>query len=267
MTMLRWTFILVMSFLTGIQSISAQTKSDSAHIFLPELNVQQGNVLIIPVKISYFDVVNGVQFSVNWDSTLLSYQGVSDFGLNKMTLGDNFGDKQTSAGQLGFLWYDSATKGIPPASNQTLFTLKLKVLGNNKSTPLTFTDKPSDIEVLNLANKAMKLSTKNGKINIGNISGSNEAMDFVETTLHEVYPNPIGNNDAPKIRLDIAQASDVQISFYDISGKNILHINNFYNIGTHFVELSRNQFSQAGIYPYTIKTMYGNNLSGKLIVK
>jgi hypothetical protein len=257
----------MVSFLTGIQSISAQTKSDSAYIFLPEANAQQGNVLIIPVKISYFDIVNGVQFSVNWDSTMLSYQGVSDFGLNKMTLGENFGNLKTSAGQLGFLWYDTATKGIPATTNQTLFSLKLKVIGNNKSTPLIFTDKPSDIEVLNLANKPMKLGMKNGKVNIGNISSDDDATDFIETILHEVYPNPLGNNGAAKIRLDIAQASNVQILFYDISGKNILHINKFYNIGTHFVELSRNQFPQAGIYPYTIKTAFGNNLSGKLMVK
>jgi Cohesin domain len=263
MTMLRWTLILFMSFLTGITTIQAQVKPDSAYIFLPDVQAQQGNVLIIPVKITTSDLFLGVQFSMNWDSTMLQYQGVSDFGLNKMTLADNFGALGASGGQLRFLWFDQSSVGVP-AQNKLLFNVKLKVIGNNASTLLKITGNPATIEVSNVANKDMKVGLKEAKINIGKV-GVND-FDLSETTLHEASPNPMGQNGS-KIRLDIAQEDQVNINIFDISGKNIFHINNFYNIGTHFVELSRSQFPQAGLYLYQVTTHLGKNLSGKLIIK
>ncbi len=263
MTMLRWTLILFVSFLTGITTIQAQVKSDTAYIFLPDVQAQQGNVLIIPVKITTSDLFTGVQFSMNWDSTFLQYQGVSDFGLNKMTLVDNFGALGASGGQLRFLWYDQSSVGVS-AQSKLLFNVKFKVIGNNASTLLKITSNPAVIEVSNIDNKNMKVGLKEGKITIGKV-GVND-FDLSETILYEASPNPMGQ-EGSKIRLDIAQEDQVKINIFDISGKNIFHINNFYNIGTHFVELNRNQFPQAGLYLYQVTTPLGKNLSGKLIIK
>jgi Cohesin domain/Secretion system C-terminal sorting domain len=266
MTMLRWTLTIVMSFFFVNIAVTAQSPIDSAYISVPDVQAQQGNVLIIPIKLSTFDKFYGVQFSLQWDTTMLQYQGVSDFGLPQTTAGDNFGSVGTSAGKIGFLWYDKSSQstGLAPVQNKNLFSIKLKVIGdNNKQTALTVSNDPAAVEVLNSKNLAMKISKKFGKISIGTVNTND--FNFIDTKLHDIYPNPLSSGNT-KLQMDIAQATNVNIAFYDISGKNIFHINNFYNIGTHFVEIGKSQFPQAGIYTYSITTSFGESLSGKLLV-
>ena len=264
MTMLRWTFTIVVSFLLVNTAIIAQSPIDSAYISVPDVQAQQGNILIIPVKLSTFDIFYGAQFSLKWDTGVLQYQGVSDFGLPQTTATDNFGVVDVSNGKIGFLWYDKSSQGVAPIQNKTLFSIKLKVIGgNNKQTLLTIGNEPALIEVLNSKNIAMKAGKKTGVITIGTV-GVND-FDFVDTKLHEIYPNPLSTGNS-RLQLDIAQSTSVNIEFYDISGKNIFHINNFYNIGTHFVEIGKSQFPQAGVYAYKVTTSFGESLSGKLLV-
>ncbi len=266
MTMLRWTLTIVMSFFFVNIAVTAQSPIDSAYISVPDVQAQQGNVLIIPIKISTFDKFYGAQFSLQWDTTMLQYQGVSDFGLPKMSATDNFGTTNTPLGKIGFLWYDNSSQstGLDPIQNKAIFSIKLKVIGNNnKQTLLNLTNEPAVIEVLNNKNLAMKIGKKTGKISIGTVNTSD--FGFIDTKLYNVYPNPLSSGNA-KLQLDIAQATNVNIAFYDISGKNIFHINNFYNIGTHFVEIGKSQFPQAGIYTYNVTTSFGESLSGKLLV-
>jgi hypothetical protein len=266
MTMLRWTVTIVMSFFFVNIAATAQSPIDSAYISAPDVQAQQGNILIIPIKLSTFDKFYGVQFSLQWDSTMLQYQGVSDFGLPQTTSSDNFGVIGTSLGKLGFLWYDKSAQsaGLDPVQNKNIFSIKLKVIGgNNKKTTLTVSNDPSVIEVLNGKNLAMKTGKRVGVISIGTVNTSD--FNFIDTKLHDIYPNPLSAGNA-KLQLDIAQATNVNIVFYDISGKNIFHINNFYNIGTHFVEIGKSQFPQAGIYTYSATTSFGESLSGKLLV-
>lgn len=265
MAMLRWTLVIAVSFFLVNTVITAQSPVDSAYISVPDVQAQQGNILIIPVKLSTFDIYYGAQFSLKWDSTALQYQGVSDFGLPQTSIGSNFGTIEVNSGKLGFLWYDNNTKGINPTQNKTLFTIKLKVIGsNNKQTLLTFANDPTIIEVLNTKNIPMKAGKKTGVISIGTIISVND-FDFVETKLHDIYPNPLSSGNS-RLQLDIAQSTSVNIDFYDISGKNIFHINNFYNIGTHFVEIGKSQFPQAGVYAYKVTTSFGESISGKLLV-
>ncbi len=266
MTMLRWTFTIVMSFFFVNIAVTAQSPIDSAYISVPDVQAQQGNILVIPIKLSTFDKFYGAQFSLKWDTTMLQYQGVSDFGLPQTTATDNFGTIGTSSGKLAFLWYDKSAQssGLDPIQNKNIFSVKLKVIGgNNKQTALTVTNDPSVIEILNKKNLSMKTDKKAGKISIGTVNTSD--FDFIDTKLYNVYPNPLNSGNA-KLQLDIAQATNVNIAFYDISGKNIFHINNFYNIGTHFVEIGKSQFPQAGIYTYNVTTSFGESLSGKLLV-
>ena len=264
MTMLRWTFTIVMSFFLVNTAITAQSPIDSSYISVPDVQAQQGNILIIPVKLSTYDVFFGAQFSLKWDSTALQYQGVSDFGLPQTTATDNFGTVEVIGGKIGFLWYDKSSKGLTPVQNKVVFSIKLKVIGgNNKQSMLSVTNDPAVVEVLNSKNVAMKTGKKGGKISIGTV-GVND-FDFIDTKLHDIYPNPLSSGNA-KIQLDIAQSTNISIEFYDISGKNIFHIYNFYNIGTHFVEIGKSQFPQAGVYAYKVTTSFGESLNGKLLI-
>jgi hypothetical protein len=262
--MIRLTFI-AMSLLLVTSATRAQAKLDSAYIFVPDVQAQQGNILIIPVKANIFNIFYGVQFSMKWDSTMFSYLGVTDFGLNNIALDKSFGTTNISSGKLAFLWFDESQKGVAPIDNKTIFGLKLKVLGNNAKSNIKVTDDPSAIEVLNEKNLEMKYKVKTGVVSIGTAIATDDLYP-VETKLYEAYPNPLSGGKAT-LRLDIAQETDVQIEFFDILGKNISYIKNKYNIGTHFVEIGKNQFPQAGAYVYKITTNYGETLSGKLIVE
>ena len=76
------------------------------------------------------------------------------------------------------------------------------------------------------------------------------AGDQLEFELTQNYPNPFENK--TKIAFRIAEASDVRLSVFDITGKLVDNpVDRFYDRGEHEIELSRNRY-QNGIYFYRV---------------
>jgi Cohesin domain len=267
MTMLRTVLFFIVSSLLVNTSLFAQNiKNDSAYIFLPDVKVQKGNIINLPIKISTFDSCVSTQFAMRWDSTHLEFQGVSDFGYPKVTLAEHFNLTNTASGRLVFVWYDNSLKGLPAKTDKIIFNAKFKVIGNDVVTEVKFADPPtSPMEVSSTTdNKVLKIATKTGKVTIGNPAVSIFDAALGETKIEDFYPNPMYEN--TRLNFQIAEPTSLNIDFFDIYGKNIFHINDFYNIGTHFVELGKNQFPNAGAFVYKVSNNEGVLQTGKLIV-
>ncbi len=96
-----------------------------------------------------FQDIGGFQFTIDWDETLLSYQGLSNFGLAGLS-GGNFGTTQTGNGILTVSWPDpfGGTQSIDMDS--VIFTLTFDVIATGaSSTTVDFTSSPLSKEVLN----------------------------------------------------------------------------------------------------------------------
>lgn len=131
------------SFSIDIQSVGADTLT----LLMPNLNVPctQKN-LVIPVSSLHFDSILSLQFSVNWNGSILKFDSVGGFH-PQLTLDTaaNFNLlNAASQGQLGFsyLTFDPAGTTLNPAS-EPLFKIYFTVVGAVGSTaPIVFSSNP-----------------------------------------------------------------------------------------------------------------------------
>ena len=99
----------------------------------------------IDVTISEFQDLANIQFSVNWNPSVLQYASVTpSMALN--TASTNFGLLRTNDGILNFSWFDLDINGQNFAANEVLFTLCFNPLANGNAA-LTFSNNETPIEV------------------------------------------------------------------------------------------------------------------------
>jgi hypothetical protein len=62
-----------------------------------------GQTVVVPVTVKRFATVTSVQFTLQWDPTVLEFLAVQDFGLNGLTAG-SFGTTLKAAGKVTASW-------------------------------------------------------------------------------------------------------------------------------------------------------------------
>ena len=81
----------------------------------------------VPVTVAGFRDVTSVQFTMEWDPTVLRLIGVGDYnlpGLQEI----NFGSQLSSQGKLTFSWYDSNALGVSLADGNSIFSVAFEEL-------------------------------------------------------------------------------------------------------------------------------------------
>jgi subtilisin-like proprotein convertase family protein len=147
-----------------------------AHIFgstvgfnLPSLTAQPGDTVNVALGVSAFQAVTSVQFTLQWDPTVLEFLGVGDFGLPSLAA-DNFGTNHVDNGDLTFSWDDPQLTGVALTDGTTIFTTSFRVLGNNgSSSTLSFVDSPTSREVT-VSAALGTFNGQNGAINVGGVT-------------------------------------------------------------------------------------------------
>ena len=94
-----------------------------------------------PVRVSNFKDVTGVQFTLEWDPTLLRFIAVKDFNLPDLRNG-NYGMQQSSLGRVTFVWYDRSSSGVSLVDGSNIFRVQFEDLSQNlhSSHPVHITD-------------------------------------------------------------------------------------------------------------------------------
>ncbi len=124
--------------------------------------VQPGETKPVTITIANFDHVTTVQFTLQWDPSILEYKSVGDFGLAGLGAG-NFGTSQVPNGRLMFSWDDPSAVGVSVADGAAIFSINFMAKGRPGNTsPLTFTDQPTMREVTVNASLASFMSQDGG---------------------------------------------------------------------------------------------------------
>ena len=63
-----------------------------------------GTNVLVPVRVSQFTNINTFQFSFHWDTNVVTFVDVEQFGLPGFSSGGNFGLNSTNAGRLNVSW-------------------------------------------------------------------------------------------------------------------------------------------------------------------
>jgi Cohesin domain/Secretion system C-terminal sorting domain len=242
-------------------TIAAQNISDSVYVYVPAKTFAvEGQVINIPVKVRQFKNLVSAQFSLKWDSTVVKYIGVDNFGISTMTAAAHFGTIGTNPNKLTLVWYDNNVTPQNISNDNVIFNIKFKAVGKKgQSSPINFV---GDIEFLNQDLKAYKNSFADGEIEINKSTAVGDTP-FKGGSASMPSPNPF--HDETFISLELAENQDITLNIFDLTGKNIYSQTSQYEVGTQFVRINKNNMQETGTYFYRLETSKGESVSGKLI--
>lgn len=207
---------------------------------------------VVNVKVSGFTNIIAVTLAMKWDSTVLSFDSLGNYGI-ALSRNDHFGltDEMKQRGRLRFLW-NEGIKGYTLKDNSTLFSIYFKVIGKPGSkTAVSFVDiaeSPTlEREVINTDFNLVKTEYLNGSVVIkSTTSASVFASDPNKLRVNRAYPNPF-NNDL-RMEFTTADAGRMNIEVVDIMGKIIHTEQRNYQAGKQELLLPKSVFPTPGSY-------------------
>jgi len=192
--------------------------------------VNPGDEIIIPVRVKDFTNIAGYQFTISWNSEVLSFNEVS----NNALLG-YYGFQATKEGFLTTSWNETNGAAVTLENNTVVFELKYNIAGGYNS--------DSDIKI---GSEITPGESYNGKLELLNIMSSSGSVivNGLNPTL-QINPNPFSN--IATIVFTLPEAETVSIVIYDLLGRVISQAEAEYEAGRHNIEWSADKLNK-GIY-------------------
>lgn len=152
-------------FLALTYSITAQT----LHLSLPQVNVDDGQAITLPLTVGDFDSIVSVQLSINWNTEIAVFDSFSLAALPLLAVGDF----QAEQGELRISWFDNTGNGRSLEEGTVIANLSFTAMGDiGDFTDLLFTDSPLEIQVFKATStpgvfNPVALEPTTGRITIG----------------------------------------------------------------------------------------------------
>jgi hypothetical protein len=209
-----------------------------------------GERVVIPVKVEKGTDLSGLQFTLNFDSEVLTLTSIDPAGMN---INDqNFGFNRVNNGVITASWNDDS--GVNFRANQALFNLTFIAKANGT------TDEIMDIN--SEVTKAEAYDRNAQTMNVSwKVNGRTENKDFV---LHQNVPNPF--KEVTTIGFELPDAMTATITVYDITGKVVKVTNVNGNKGYNMIELNKAELS-AGVMYYSLKAGEFNTTKKMVVIE
>jgi hypothetical protein len=122
--------------------------------------------VVVPIRVSHFQEMASLQFSLHWDTTIGTWVGVEQFGVAGLASG-NFGTTEVGNGTVTVSWDDPDAIGKTLADGTTLFGLRLRLVGARGSAGWAWIDsQPTVLEALNAVPAAVPVAICAGRIQV-----------------------------------------------------------------------------------------------------
>ncbi len=150
----------------GLLEVEDATPTAGVEITGGQTSADPGVTVCIPIQVSDFAGLVGLQYSINWDTSQLHFVSVQDFNLPYLTI-SNFGiSAENEEGILRFSWFDQSVSGITVADGTTIFEICFEVTGSSDIAYVNFTDTPILKEATTIQNTTVPVLTNSGVISI-----------------------------------------------------------------------------------------------------
>jgi len=234
---------------------------------LSDITGEQGQMVEVDVNISGFSDITSMQFSVNWDSTILDFKSVDNITEALPTFSDkDIGLVEVPSGAIRVVWFDQTISGVSIPDDTKLFTLTFQLIGTEgANSSVTISDAPIIIEFTALDGSTVELAeVVGGTISIpGNITSTTFLTAPNGMELYQNEPNPFYT--ITRIKAMLPAAHEVQFFITDVSGK-IVYQNNFKSVqGENTIDIRSDFLVTSGTYYYTLQAEH-YQLSRKLIL-
>ncbi len=134
---------------------------------------ETGEEVCLTVSACGFNDIISVQYSINFDPSLLQFSGTQNYNLPG--LGPGLFNGNNSAGWVAFSWGDSLGVGVTVPDGDPLYDICFNIVGaGGNVADVTFTDNPTVIEVVDANSNGMHIGFDSdpGQVTITGSSGS-----------------------------------------------------------------------------------------------
>ena len=122
------------------------TDTTVVRLAVPDTTTCLGDAFSLPVTVSSFNNILGLQFTLGWDTTSLQLDSVGNFGLAGL---DSIGFNLSASGYLTFLWSSLNSSDTTLADGTSLFDLYFTAVGVDSSgSSIEILDAPTPFEVV-----------------------------------------------------------------------------------------------------------------------
>lgn len=180
---------------------------------MPQKMAFQGDTVSVDVLTLEFDSIVSAQFSMHWDTSVISYNGFNLRDLDLVAVGES----DAAAGTLRISWFDIEGEGKTLQDGQVFLSLDFTTVGQiGDVSPVTIDGNPLAIQIFKatdtpLVFDSIELSMEQGSVEI--IENKTNTFEILNTEITDV---PCANNQTGSIILDVNQENLV----YDWSGPN-----------------------------------------------
>jgi hypothetical protein len=214
--------------------------------------VQPNQEFTVSVRAANFTNILTCQFSMSWDSTAFEFLGTE--GLAPIFLPypfPHFGFAETDSSKMGFSWADLTLGGVNLDDGAQLFAVKFKVITETSGDyAFSFGDTPTSMEMADVGENVLEVTYEDGNIRVEGTS-SVLVPERAEQVRIQCAPNPF--RALPQVRAEFAQAAQVRISLYGVTGQQLYEASRFFPSGIHELDFPGGLFKQPGHYWLTIQ--------------
>ena len=204
---------------------------------------QTGDLISLDLKFNSEELVNGVQFTISFDNNALEFAGLNTE--NAQVSEDNFGFRYLENGMISFSW-----NTVDAVSENFLASLNFIAKTSN-----------SIANTINLSSSVTKAEAYTSNLEVMPVVFRQLGQTGV-FALHQNTPNPFNN--MTSISFELPEATQTKLTIYDVTGKVLRVINNYYEAGNHSIMINASQISASGVLYYQLEA--GNYSATKKMI-
>ncbi len=176
--------------------------SGDLSFIVDDMDAPAGTNVCIPVKVEGFVDINAMQFTINFDETVLQYTGVGSAGELAGFTSGNIGAVGADEGTLTCVWFDQNVDGETVADGTTIFDLCFDVIGNiGDMSDISFGGTPLPIMINDVDGALVPAFFDEGKITVVEV-----ATDPVEFFISDVTACP---SDVVEVPILVSNFTDI----------------------------------------------------------
>ena len=148
-----------------------------------------GTEICLNVQVEDFANIAAMQFTMNWDPAIITFNRVQNFNLTNLNQGSF---SNNNPGELLCVWDDGGQGAQSLPNNTTIFQICFNIVGTSgQMSDVRFTDSPLKVEFTDDDSNTVGHRTSNGKVTVtgntgggettltlGNVSGENDGDDI-----------------------------------------------------------------------------------------
>ena len=216
----------------GSANTLEERSASQVNIMLDDASMTAGDLVEVPFYAKDFNNVYGAQFTMNLNG--LTVENIVSGGLNVDASNINVLNNN-----LVMSWNNA--QGVSLTDGDVLFTLTMKA---NTNARLSESLRVTDNVIRSEAYTGSNLEVKSIKIGYRNADTS--------YALYQNEPNPFAESTV--IGFDLPKASNYTLSVYDVTGKNVMVINERGESGYNAVTLSKKDLRVSGVLYYKLES-------------